>query len=408
LVPGIVLLAALVVPSAVADAGATEAEQAAREIQAMRDRANAAAQALFDAEAELDALDVSIAANEARIVELEGELGGLRESLGDLAVRRFAAGGVSSNPLFTPASEVNDAAAANVLSGVATGSVVADTDQFEATLEALDDARAQLARDRVAAESKRDEYEQLQAFAEQEVVRLQEVEQQRLTAEAEAELARMRAERVAAQRAAAEQAAREQAEQQARQQQQQQAQQQAAAQPQPQSAPANANDGDNDGNGNDGGQSPPAPAPAPAPTPAPAPPPEPPPSPTAGNGLVCPVAGPTAFADTWGAARSGGRSHQGVDMISPGGTPLVAVESGTVQFKQTPLGGNSVWLSGASGARYFYAHLSSFEGSSRGVSRGEVIGYVGSTGNTSVNHLHFEVHPNGPAVNPYPYVAAVC
>jgi len=124
--------------------------------------------------------------------------------------------------------------------------------------------------------------------------------------------------------------------------------------------------------------------------------------------MVCPVAGPTAFADTWGAPRSGGRTHQGVDMMSPGGTPLVAVESGSVTFKQTPLGGNSVWLNGASGTRYFYAHLSGFEGSSRGVSQGEVIGYVGATGNTSVNHLHFEVHPNGPAVNPYPYVAAVC
>lgn len=96
-------------------------------------------------------------------------------------------------------------------------------------------------------------------------------------------------------------------------------------------------------------------------------------------------------------------------MISPGGTPLVAVESGSVQFKQTRLGGNSVWLAGGSGTRYFYAHLSSFAGSSRSVSRGEVIGYVGATGNTTTNHLHFEVHPGGGrAVNPYPYVAAVC
>jgi murein DD-endopeptidase MepM/ murein hydrolase activator NlpD len=124
---------------------------------------------------------------------------------------------------------------------------------------------------------------------------------------------------------------------------------------------------------------------------------------------VCPVAGPRAFGDTWGAARSGGRSHEGVDMMSPGGTPLVAVESGSVQFKTTRLGGNSVWLNGNSGTRYFYAHLSAWEGSSRGVSQGEVIGYVGATGNTTANHLHFEVHPGGGrAVNPYPYVRAVC
>jgi murein DD-endopeptidase MepM/ murein hydrolase activator NlpD len=125
--------------------------------------------------------------------------------------------------------------------------------------------------------------------------------------------------------------------------------------------------------------------------------------------MVCPVAGPTGFADTWGAPRSGGRRHQGVDMISPTGTPLVAVVSGSVLFKQTRLGGNSVWLTGDNGNRYFYAHLASFNGSSRRVERGELIGTVGATGNASVPHLHFELHPGGGApVNPYPYVRAVC
>jgi murein DD-endopeptidase MepM/ murein hydrolase activator NlpD len=156
--------------------------------------------------------------------------------------------------------------------------------------------------------------------------------------------------------------------------------------------------------GSSGNTSQPAPA-----APAAAPVPESPPPSNAGSGIVCPVAGPRAFGDTWGAARSGGRSHEGVDMMSPAGTPLVAVESGSVQFKTTRLGGNSVWLNGNSGTRYFYAHLSAWEGSSRGVSQGEVIGYVGATGNTTANHLHFEVHPGGGrAVNPYPYVRAVC
>ena len=146
----------------------------------------------------------------------------------------------------------------------------------------------------------------------------------------------------------------------------------------------------------------PDPVPAPAPAPAPA-------AVARGGDWLCPVAGPTAFGDSWGAPRSGGRSHQGVDMMSPHGTPLVAVVSGSVTMKTNALGGNTIWLSGSDGARYYYAHLSSWEGSSRSVSAGEVIGYVGATGNTSANHLHFEIHPGGgAAVNPYPTVRANC
>lgn len=124
---------------------------------------------------------------------------------------------------------------------------------------------------------------------------------------------------------------------------------------------------------------------------------------------LCPVAGPNAFGDTWGAPRPGGRTHQGVDMMSPSGTPLIAVVAGSVTMKTNALGGNVVWLNGADGNRYYYAHLSSWEGGSREVAAGEVVGYVGHTGNTTANHLHFEIHPGGgAAVNPYPTVRRYC
>jgi murein DD-endopeptidase MepM/ murein hydrolase activator NlpD len=158
-----------------------------------------------------------------------------------------------------------------------------------------------------------------------------------------------------------------------------------------------------------------SPEPEPTPTsepPAAEPEPEPAPEPApviSNASFICPVAGPSAFGDTFGAPRSGGRKHEGVDMMSPYGTPLVAVVGGEAGFRTTSLGGNSISLAGDDGNRYFYAHLSSWEGSSRSVAAGEVIGYVGHTGDTTANHLHFEIHPGGgAAVNPYPTVRKYC
>jgi murein DD-endopeptidase MepM/ murein hydrolase activator NlpD len=122
------------------------------------------------------------------------------------------------------------------------------------------------------------------------------------------------------------------------------------------------------------------------------------------------VNGPVGFGDTWGAPRSGGRRHQGVDMIGDRGLPLVAVVDGFVQQKTNSLGGNAVWLSGADGNKYYYAHLDSW-GAAGSVTAGTVIGTLGDTGNArfSIPHLHFEIHPGGgAAVNPYPTVRAHC
>jgi murein DD-endopeptidase MepM/ murein hydrolase activator NlpD len=122
----------------------------------------------------------------------------------------------------------------------------------------------------------------------------------------------------------------------------------------------------------------------------------------------CPLNGPATFEDSWGWARSGGRTHEGVDMIADLGIPVVAVRDGFAQFKNSNLGGRAIWLTTDDGDRFYYAHLDRWEGDSRTVEAGEVIGYVGSTGNARGPHLHFETHPGGNVENPYSHTLNAC
>ena len=137
-------------------------------------------------------------------------------------------------------------------------------------------------------------------------------------------------------------------------------------------------------------------------------------TPPVSSGGACPVAGAVSFTDSWGAPRSGGRAHQGVDMIAARNTPLVAIYSGTIRrLTSGNLSGLAIWLRADNGDQFFYAHLESYAGVSVGqqVSEGEVIGYNGSSGNAPpwLPHLHFEYHPGGgSAVNPYPLVRSLC
>ena len=127
--------------------------------------------------------------------------------------------------------------------------------------------------------------------------------------------------------------------------------------------------------------------------------------------MFCPVDGPVSFTNTWGAARSGGRTHKGVDMMASRGTPTVAPVSGEVVHRGSSLGGLSWYVYGDNGNTYYGTHLSGYENQGVGwVQGGTVIGYVGDTGNArGTPHLHFEVHPGGGSpVNPYPYVAEAC
>jgi len=127
---------------------------------------------------------------------------------------------------------------------------------------------------------------------------------------------------------------------------------------------------------------------------------------------VRPVQGRHVFSNDFGDARSGppAHRHQGIDILAPRGTPVVANASGTVSRNSSSLGGMSYFLHGDDGITYFGAHLSGYAAAGR-VAAGTVIGYVGNTGDArgGPTHLHFEMHPGGGgAVNPYPTLVRYC
>ena len=135
-----------------------------------------------------------------------------------------------------------------------------------------------------------------------------------------------------------------------------------------------------------------------------------------GGAILCPVAGPVGFSDTWLAPRSGGRRHQGVDMFARYGTAVVAPVAGLVELRSNSLGGLVFHLWGDDGTYYYGAHLSRHGTVSGTVAAGTVLGYVGTSGNAAGTppHLHFEIHPGrspgdpAEATNPTPTVAAAC
>lgn len=137
--------------------------------------------------------------------------------------------------------------------------------------------------------------------------------------------------------------------------------------------------------------------------------------------IIVPVRGlsPASLSNTWGAARSEGRRHQGIDIMAPQGAPVLAAADGRiVRFWTSELGGTSIYQADANGRLvYYYAHLSArAAGLDEGdrVRQGEVIGYVGATGNATTPHLHFEIHRAsggrrwwaGRALNPYRYLTS--
>jgi len=137
------------------------------------------------------------------------------------------------------------------------------------------------------------------------------------------------------------------------------------------------------------------------------------------GGYVFPVYGSSSFTDTYGAPRAAVTWHHGEDIFAPLGAPLVAVTDGTVfSVGWNDIGGYRFWLRDRQGNQFYYAHLSAFSPmavDNREVKAGDVIGFVGNTGDAQGTpyHLHFEIHPvallpmgyDG-VVNPFPYLSA--
>jgi peptidoglycan hydrolase-like protein with peptidoglycan-binding domain len=130
---------------------------------------------------------------------------------------------------------------------------------------------------------------------------------------------------------------------------------------------------------------------------------------------VFPTQGRCSFVDSWHDGRSGGRLHIGVDIVGPKGLAIYAVTDGIITKMygaESKLSGNAIRLTAADATYFFYAHLDSFASGitvGSNVKAGQIIGYMGASGNAGGNsHLHFEIHPGGgEAVNPYPIVKAV-
>jgi murein DD-endopeptidase MepM/ murein hydrolase activator NlpD len=126
--------------------------------------------------------------------------------------------------------------------------------------------------------------------------------------------------------------------------------------------------------------------------------------------LAVPVEGVHAgqIKNSWHAPRSGGRLHEGQDIFAPRGTAVrSATEGYVVRMGESPLGGNTVFVLGAGGRTYYYAHLDSYAPDAEigaYVTPQTVLGYVGATGNATGTspHLHFGVYTSSGAIDPLP------
>lgn len=397
---------------------AAEASDAARlRAEDARARAEDAAAALEEAEGRLEQIEEDLAAANDRVARSEDELRVLDVQIREFAATRFVLQPRLGFDSLLGNDDINAGVRAQALARFAVLGTGEEVDRYRAITEDLErdrervevllvEQQAAVARTEVVVgqleheldemTAELEEAEAQEAVFQEEVSRLEEEERRRLEAERQRRLEEER------RRRAAEEAARQ------------------ATSTTTTEAPATT-DGSDDGSDGESGDSDDGSDSddgtgdveevadsEPAPTTTEPPPPEP--EVVGDGGFLCPIAGPTVFTDSWGAPRSGGRSHKGVDMFADRGTPVVASVSGTVTHRDNSLGGHAYWLFGDDGHSYYGAHLDSYAQSGY-VEAGTIVGYVGNSGNArnASPHLHFEVHPHGgSAVNPTPTVRAAC
>ncbi len=130
--------------------------------------------------------------------------------------------------------------------------------------------------------------------------------------------------------------------------------------------------------------------------------------------LPVPVQGIRAqdIADTYGAPRSGDRTHDGVDIFAQRGTPVLSATHGVVlSVRESGIGGKQVWVIGPAHERHFYAHLDAWATDlERGdvLRPGQLLGHVGDSGNArgTPTHLHYGIYGEGGALDPLPRLRA--
>ena len=370
----LVLLCALILgmaPAAAQSDSITDAEAkadaAAKRVGDARVRADEASSVYLTAESQLEQLNDKLEALTVVVAQKKNELAALKEDLKQFAIYRYTSGGTDDTASMFSAGNVNQAVAKEALATLVGDRKVDIIDKVKNAEAEYESESAKLATQQKQQKQLADELAKKSATVASELQALQ-TELDGLNAVVSglkaAEAARIREAALAKAREAARLAEAER---------QRKAAEEAERK---KNAP------------------PPPPAAAGA---------------TVSGAFVCPAPG-ASFSDSWGQPRSGGRGHKGVDMIAPSGTPTYAPVSGDITFGTDGLGGLSWYLYGDDGNFYYGTHLSRFGPRQGRVSAGELVGYIGRSGNASITHLHFEIHigGRGNAVNPYPTVAKYC